>query len=324
MLGVTILGNNSALPAYDRHPTSQVVSLADQQFMIDCGEGTQIQMARYKIRHSRISRIFISHLHGDHYFGLIGLITSMGLLGREQELHLYGPPQLIGIIRMQLSVADTTLPYPLHFHPITEAGQLVGEEKYTVECFRVSHRIECWGFVFREKKNPRKINREKALAFEIPAVFYDRLKQGEDYITKNGNRIQNEWVTTPNTPGRSYAYCADTIYFPSIVPYIAGVDLLYHEATYLKDLEERAAARFHSTTVQAASIARDAGAKRLILGHFSSKYENLDPFLEEARAVFPSTDLAIEGATYVIYPPKVQPTIASGAEEQAESFSIER
>ncbi|MCM5527218.1 ribonuclease Z [Parasegetibacter sp. NRK P23] len=300
MFGVTILGNNSALPAFDRHPTAQVVTLGDQQFMVDCGEGTQMQMARYKIRHSRISRIFISHLHGDHYFGLIGLLTSMGLLSREQPLHLHAPPGLIDIIQLQLKVADTVLPYELIFHPLSEEGTIVLEEKLSVSCFRVFHRIECWGFVFRERKNPRKIDRDKAVAYGVPAAFYDRLKKGEDYTNKKGEQILNEWVTVPNRAPLSYAYCADTVYKPALCAHLQHVNLLYHETTYLADLEERAMSRFHSTTHQAAAMALEAGVHRLLIGHFSSKYDKLDAFLEETQSIFPATELALEGCTFLV------------------------
>lgn len=298
LFGVTILGNNSAIPAYDRHPTAQVVTLQEQLFLIDCGEGTQMQLSRYKVRRSRINHIFISHLHGDHYFGLIGLITSMGLLGRQQPLHVYAPPALENIIRAQLDVADIVLPFPLHFHALQKEGILVDENKFSVECFEVYHRIECWGFIIREKRKPRKINKEKAVAYRIPAVFYERLKNGDDYEPRHGDVVKNEWVTIPNTPGRSYAYCADTSFNPAIAAKIKDATLAYHEATYLGDLEARAAARFHSTAVQAATIARLANVKHLLIGHFSSKYELLDPFLHEAQAIFPNTQLALEGVTY--------------------------
>lgn len=300
MFGVTILGNNSAIPAYDRHPTAQVVTLNDQVFLIDCGEGTQMQIARYRIRRSKIHHIFISHLHGDHYFGLIGLITSMGLLGREQELHLYAPAGLKTIIDLQLAVADTTLPFPLVFHPLEAEGMLVDTQKFSVECFATQHRVPCWGFIIREKRKPRKIDKEKVLQFDIPAAFYDRLKDGDDYETKQGELIRNEWVTLANKPARSYAFCADTRFDESLIGKTSGVTLLYHEATYLKDLAERALARFHSTTVQAATIALRAGVGRLLIGHFSSKYEKLDEFRNEAQAVFAETELAIEGVTYRI------------------------
>lgn len=300
MFGVTILGNNSALPAYDRHPTAQAITLNEQVFLIDCGEGTQMQLAKYKVKRGRINHIFISHLHGDHYFGLIGLITSMGLLGREQDLHIYGPPALEQIIRLQLDVAATTLPYKIIFYPLEGEGLILDHPKFSVEAFATQHRIPCFGFIIREKKKPRKINKDAAVAAHIPAVYYERLKNGDDYETRDGQVIKNETVTFPNTPGRSYAFSADTIYDPAIAIKTKGVNLLYHETTYLKDLEERAASRFHSTTVQAASIAQQASAQKLLIGHFSSKYELLDDFLTEAQSVFPNTQLAIEGTTYLI------------------------
>jgi len=300
MFGVTILGNNSAIPAYDRHPTSQVVTLNDQLFLLDCGEGTQMQIARYKIRRSKIHHIFISHLHGDHYFGLIGLVTSMGLLGRETELHIYAPAALKDIIDLQLKVAVTTLPFPLIFHPLEKEGVIIDSPKFRVDCFDTCHRIPCWGFIIREKRKPRKIYKEKVLEYEIPAAFYDRLKDGDDYETKQGDVIKNELVTFANKPSRSYAFCADTIYDIRIAEKTKDVTVLYHETTYLKDLAERAAARFHSTSIQAADIALKACVERLLIGHFSSKYESLDTFLSEAQEVFPNTDLAIEGVTYRI------------------------
>lgn len=300
MFGVTILGNNSALPAYDRHPTAQLVTLNEQLFLIDCGEGTQMQISRYRIRHSKIGHIFISHLHGDHYFGLIGLITSMGLLGREHALNLYGPAQLIDIIALQLKVADTTLPFPLIFHPLEKEGLILDHPKYSVACFETRHRIPCWGFLISEKRNPRKILREKVIEKGIPAAFYDQLKKGEDYITKTGEVISNASVTTPNLPNCTYAFCADTKFTEEIAEKVMHANLLYHETTYLKDLEERAIARFHSTTEQAAKFAIKAKAKKLLIGHFSSKYEKLDEFLQEAKDVFDNTELAIEGVSYRI------------------------
>ena len=300
MFGVTILGNNSAIPAFDRHPTAQVVTMNEQMFLFDCGEGTQMQFSAYKIKRSRINHIFISHLHGDHYFGLIGLLTSYSLLSRTSDLHLYGPEPLKKILDLQLEAASTTLCYNLHFHPIEKEGILVHDKKFTVECFSTKHRIPCWGFIVREKKKPRKINKEEIIKHDIPAAFYDRLKEGEDYINKEGITLKNESVTIASTPAKSYAFAADTVYFEEIAEKVKGVTMLYHEATYLKDQEQRAADRFHSTTIQAATIAKKAGVEKLLLGHFSSKYEVLDEFLAEAIEIFPNTQLAIEGATYVV------------------------
>ncbi|MBZ5855638.1 ribonuclease Z [Flavihumibacter profundi] len=300
MLAVTILGNNSALPAFDRHPTAQIITLDEFLFLVDCGEGTQMQMAKYKIRRSRIQHIFISHLHGDHYFGLIGLLTSMGLLGRELDLHLFAPGMLKDIIELQLKVADTVLPYKLHFHALEGNSLLVQNDKFKVTSFPVSHRIPCWGFRFEQVKAPRRVNPEKAIKHDIPAIFFDRLKWGENYTNKSGAIILNEWVTDAAPPPKSYAYSADTCFDESIIEKVSGSDLLYHEATYLKDLEERAQKRFHCTTHQAAIIASKAGVKRLIIGHFSSKYEKLEQFEAEAREIFPDSSLALEGVSYRI------------------------
>ena len=300
MFGVTILGNNSALPAYDRHPTSQVVTLDQFQFLIDCGEGTQMQLARYKIRRSRINHIFISHMHGDHYFGLPGLITSMGLLGRDTDLHLYAPPSLKPIIDLIIEAADTQLGYALHFYPLQSEGLLLEDARFTIECFRVFHRIECWGFIFREKKKPRKINKQTIGAYNLPPGYYERLKMGENIITETGQEFLNEDLTVANTPAKSYAYCGDTSYNVLVAEKVRNVTMLYHETTYLKGLEERALQRFHSTSAQAADIALKANVESLLIGHFSSKYETLTPFLDEAREIFPKTDIAIEGVTYRI------------------------
>ncbi len=300
MLALTILGNNSAIPAFDRNPTAQVLQTLEENFLIDCGEGTQMQLSKYKIKRSKINHIFISHLHGDHYFGLIGLLTSMSLLNRTHDLHLHAPPELEQLIRLQLNFAATHLSYPLHFHPLENEGMIVDEKKIMVRCFKVLHRIACWGFLFQEKRNLRKVNAERAKIYEIPAAFYEKLQQGFDYANKKGTIVPNEEVTIPGPRSKSYAYCADTIYDETICEKIKGVDLLYHETTYLKDLHERAAARYHSTTIQAAAIAQRAEAKRLLIGHFSSKYENLDEFLSETSGIFENTELAIQGSCYII------------------------
>ena len=300
MFAVTILGNNSALPAYDRHPSAQIVTINDQLLLIDCGEGTQMQLSRYKIRRGKLNHIFISHLHGDHYFGLIGLISSMALLNREQPLHLFAPPGLEEIIALQLKVASTTLPYVLVFHPLNKEEVILDTPKFSVETFHTQHRIPCWGFLIKEKKHPRKLDKEKAINLNIPAAFYSSLKMGYDYTAKDGSVVYNDQVTLPNSPAKSYAYCADTIYDERLINIAKDVTMIYHEATYLNGMEERAAARFHSTTAQAASIALNANAGGLLLGHFSSKFEELHDYLKEALEVFPRTQLAIEGVTFRI------------------------
>jgi len=300
MLAVTILGNNSAVPAFDRHPTSQVITLDGDNFLVDCGEGTQIQMINYKIRRSRISHIFISHLHGDHYFGLVGLINSFSLLSHQQELHVFGPAPLQEIIEIQLRVADTRLCFPLHFHTISGPATLVDNDKVEIKCFPTHHRIECYGFSFREKRKPRKLIIESVKENNIPLSFYERLKAGEDFITSSGQVIRNEWVTTEAPRGKFYAFCADTKYFEPMIEHIRDADMIYHETTYLDNLRERAEARFHSTSKQAALIAQKANVKKLLIGHFSSKYDTLEEFEMEAKEVFPNSELALEGVAYKV------------------------
>ena len=300
MLSVTILGNNSAVPAFERHPTSQVVSHDGTNFLVDCGEGTQIQMIKYKIRRSRITHIFISHLHGDHYFGLVGLLNTFSLLSHKQDLHVFAPAPLQQIIEMQLKVADNTLCYPLHFHTLTEPGVLVDNEKIKISCFRTAHRIECYGFLFEEKEGRRKLLIDKVQEADIPVSFYSSLQVGMDYTTPGGTVIRNSDVTAPPEKAKKYAFCADTKYDESIIPYVYGADAIYHETTYLDNLRDKATERFHSTTKQAATIAQKAAVGKLLIGHFSSKYSVLDQFVQEAREVFPNTELALEGVTYNI------------------------
>jgi len=300
LFAVTILGNNSAIPAFGRNPTSQFFQNQDCGILIDCGEGTQMQLAKYKVKPSKISHILISHLHGDHYFGLIGLITSMSLMNRVQALHLHGPEKLIDILNIQLAAANVVLSYELFFHPLTDNEKIIDSKKLEVNCFEVKHKINCWGFLFKEKKNPRSVNPSLAKSFDIPAAFFEQLQKGEDYINKKGTIIKNEDVTHAATRPKSYAYCADTIFDLDLVNQVKNVDLLYHETTYLKDLEDKAAERFHSTTIQAATIAKLSNAKQLLIGHFSSKYENIDLFLTEAISVFENTLLATEGTCFKI------------------------
>lgn len=302
MFAVTILGNNSAIPTPDRHPTAQIITYNDQLILVDCGEGTQMQMTRYMIRRSRLRHILISHLHGDHYFGLIGLINTLSLFGRTEPLWLYGPPELEDILQIQLRAAATVLKFDLHFHALLpdKTGFLFADKDLEVHYFPTRHRIPCYGFSFRHQKKKRRVIPEQAKAYEIPNVYFSKLQDGEDYERKDGKIVKNDWVTLPPPKGKSYAYCADTVYDEALIPHIQGADLVYHETTYLDALAERAAERYHSTSVQAATLARKADAGRLIIGHFSSKYDELGPFLEEARPVFPQTDLALEGVTYLV------------------------
>ena len=300
MLAVTILGNNSAVPAHDRHPTAQIVQTAEHVFLVDCGEGTQMQMNAYKIKRSKINHIFISHLHGDHYFGLIGLLNTFGLNNRSTDLHIYAPGDLEAIIHVQLNAAAAKLPYVLNFHDLSGEGILFEDKKIVVSSFKVNHRIDCWGFLFKEKPNPRKVILGQAKKYNVPMAFYGELNRGKNFVTPQNMVIDNKLLTKPGLPSKSYAYCADTAYFEDICDKIKGVDMMYHETTYLHDLEEKANSRFHSTSKQAARIARKAGAKKLIIGHFSSMYGELEDFKTEACEIFENTELAIEGVCFII------------------------
>ncbi len=299
MIAVTILGNNSAVPAHNRHPTAQILQTAEQAVLIDCGEGTQMQMKLYKIKKNKINHIFISHLHGDHYFGLIGLLNSLALNNRLQGLHIYAPEKLKPIIEIQMDVSGAGFPFRLYFHKIEKEGILFEDKKLKVECFEVNHRIECWGFLFREKKNKRKIITAQAKKFKVPKSFYESLQKGEDFINEKKELIKNEILTTEVEPAKSYAYCADTAFHEPIAEKIKGVDLVYHESTYLDELSKKAGERFHSTSKQAAEIAKKAGAKRLLLGHFSSMYDSLGEFKKEACEVFENSEIAEEGVCYL-------------------------
>lgn len=300
MIAVTILGNNSAVPSHNRHPSAQVLQSDEHLVLIDCGEGTQMQMNFYKIKKSRINHIFISHLHGDHYFGLIGLINSLALNNHLNDLHIYAPEKLKSIIDIQMDVAGSGLPFQLYFHALEKEEILFEDKKFSVECFKVNHRIECWGFLFREKKNRRKINPSQIKKYKVPKSFYENLHRGEDYLDEKNELIKNEILTTAVEPPKSYAYCADTAFYEPIAEKIKGVDLVYHESTYLSDLEKKATDRYHSTSTQAATIAKKAGAKKLLLGHFSSMYDTLEKFKEEACEIFPNTEIAEEGTCYLV------------------------
>lgn len=299
MIAVTILGNNSAIPAHDRHPTSQVVQTLEHSFLVDCGEGTQMQMNRYKIRRKNLNHIFISHLHGDHYFGLIGLITSFALNNRLQDLHVFSPAGLSEIINMQLAVSSSKLPYNLIFHSL-EKDEIIWEDShFSVTSFMVSHRIPCWGFLFREKKYARKLNMDSIKNYKVPKSFYENLKNGNDFIYGK-TIVKNNKLTFAAPPSKSYAYCADTIYDETICTKISDVDMVYHESTYLEEEKIKAGARFHSTSTQAANIAHKAGAKKLLLGHFSSMYDDLENFKTEACSIFKNSEIAFEGACYIV------------------------
>lgn len=299
---VTILGSSSATPIYQRHPTAQVLNIRERFFLLDCGEGTQTQLVRYKFRFNKISHIFISHLHGDHYLGLMGLLSTMHLQGRTNELHLYGPPDLMDIIEMQLRLSQTKLRYQLIFHPVRQFAPtiILEDDDVMVKTILMNHRIPCTGFLFKEKPKPRKLIISKLQQYNIPFAYYARLKEGHNFESENGTIIKNEELTAPSQSPRSYAFCSDTIYDESFLEEINNVDLLYHESTFLNDMLDRAQATFHCTALQAATIAKKAKAKRLLIGHFSARYKSLYPLLQEAKTVFIKTELATEGSKFVV------------------------
>ena len=294
---LTILGCNSAVPTVERHPTAQLLNASERFFLIDCGEGTQVQLRKYQLSFQRINHIFISHLHGDHYFGLIGLINSMHLLGRNKDLHIYAHQELKAIIDLQLAASNTELNYPLFFHPIPENNEqlLFEDEGISVHNVLLNHTLKCSGFIFQEKKSKRKIIKKEIEKFNIPYDKYNGIKDGADWIGDNGTVIKNKEITTENTPAHSYAFCTDTLYDEALVEKIKGVDLLYHEATFKMELSERAKETGHSTTFDAATIARKSAVKHLIIGHFSQRYRNLDELLVEAKEFFENTHLAESG-----------------------------
>ena len=300
IFNVTILGSNSAIPTLKRNPTAQVVNHNERLFLLDCAEGTQIQLRRFKLKMQRINHIFISHLHGDHFFGLIGLISSMHLLGRKKELYIYGPAQLNEILNIQLQASQTEIIYPLIFLPTdTENNTVIYEDdKLEVQTIPLNHRIPTCGFLFKEKTGKRKLIRQKIKELNISNEYFPGLKTGSDFTDENGIIHKNEEITTAPAEPRTYAYCTDTSYFEPIVPVIQKADLLYHEATFLHEKAAIAAEKFHATAYEAASIAKLANVKKLVIGHYSNRYDNLELLLEEAKSVFPNTELAMDGLSF--------------------------
>jgi ribonuclease Z len=292
-----ILGSNSAAPAFNRNQTAQVLQVNGSYFLIDCGEGTQLRMAKARVKINKISHIFISHLHGDHYFGLIGLISTMHLFGRKHDLDIFCPTPLEEIINLQLKHSETILNFKINYTFIDQMeDDFLLENRYlTVEKFPLNHRIYCSGFLFREKPKPIRINKSR-LPEDFSVANLGELKKGEDIYDDEGKLLyKNSDLTLPPRHSRSYAYCSDTKYDEKVIPVIKGVDLLYHEATFTKDMEERADRTYHSTAEQAGMIAKKAETKKLLIGHYSVRYRELEPLLEEARSVFPESYLAIEG-----------------------------
>lgn len=293
---ITILGCGAATPTGRHSPTAQVVNLHDKLFLVDCGEGTQMQLRRYKIKFQRINHIFISHLHGDHYLGLIGFISSLHLLGKKTELHIYGPEELKELVELNLRISQTYLEYPLHFHISTSKDKKLLFEDKTLEIysFPLKHRIPCSGYLFKEKPKPRKVRKEIIEEYNLQPSQIISLKKNETLDIGN-KKLSPEIACFPKERERSFAFCSDTMYWESLIPNISGTTLLYHESTFLESEKARAKQTFHSTAKQAASIALQAQVDKLMIGHYSSRYTNDDDFLKEAREVFPNTILADEG-----------------------------
>lgn len=291
-----ILGCGSALPTTRHFATSQVVNLRDKLFMIDCGEGAQMQLRKSRLKFSRLNHIFISHLHGDHCFGLMGLISTFGLLGRTAELHIHSPKGLEELLTPMLNFFCHTLAYKVIFHEFdTRQTSVVYEDRsMTVTTIPLQHRIPCCGFLFAEKARPNHIIRDMVDFYKVPVYELNRIKNGSDYVTPEGEVIANTRLTRPSDPPRKYAYCSDTIFRPEIVEQLSGVDLLFHEATFAESELARAKETYHTTAAQAARIALEAGVRQLVIGHFSARYEDESILLQEASAVFPNTILAKE------------------------------
>jgi ribonuclease Z len=300
---LTILGCHSATPRENAHPTSQIVAIKNHTFLIDCGEGTQVQLRKYSIKFNKIKHIFISHLHGDHFYGLIGLISTFRLLNRETELHIYAPKGLKEIITLQLKLSKSWTQYPLYFHELnsTESEVIFEDEKVIVKTIPLSHRVYTNGFLFKEKAGERKLNVKAIENYpDIKICDYQNIKNGRDFTLENGSIIKNQELTLePNQP-LSYVFCSDTEYLPEITKIIYKVNTLYHEATFLNDKEALAKTTKHSTAQQAAEIAKMAEVKKLIIGHFSSRYKNKNTFLTEAKIIFKNTVLAEEGKVFEI------------------------
>ncbi|MBN2861678.1 MAG: ribonuclease Z [Bacteroidales bacterium] len=299
---LTILGSSSALPTSERYPSAHVLNAHERFFLIDCGEGTQMQLRKNKIRLGKINHIFISHLHGDHVFGLYGLLSSFSLMGRSAPVHLYAPANYHHMLLSHLNDFDIRLGFEIEFHPLSgnDPSKILDDKYLTVTAFPLKHRIPAFGFLFREKPPERNIIKECIIKYDIPPVRIRAIKKGEDFITASGDRIKNEDLTIPGAEPLSYAYCSDTKFSPRLPSFIKNVDLLYHEATFDATMSTLAATTGHSTTADAAKIASLARAGTLIIGHFSSRYKNVSSLVEEAKAIFPRTLPAIDGQTYLV------------------------
>ena len=300
---VLILGSNSALPAHGRHPSSQLINIHDQFYLMDCGEGTQMQLDQYDARKSKIDSIFISHLHGDHYFGIFGLLTTYNLMHRNQPLTIYGPEGIRKMIETVIDGTGNALKYKLEIVELQESDkpQMIHEDREAnVMAFALRHRIPTFGFLFEEKRPLRRLDGQLLDQHDVPIEVRESIRDGRDYIDPDGRRFPASYFFLEEIKPARYAYCSDTMVFDELSDYVEGVDLLYHEATFLCSEKDRAEKTMHSTAGQAAMTAKRAGAKKLLIGHFSSRYKSLCEFQKEASAIFPTTELAEEGKTFHI------------------------
>jgi ribonuclease Z len=299
-LKLTILGCYAATPRTLTNPTSQVLDIKNRLFLIDCGEGTQVQLRKNKIKFSKINHIFISHLHGDHFFGLIGLIATFALLGRTTDLHIYGPKGIKEIVDLQLKLSNSWTSYKLIFNELTskESEVIYEDNKVIVKTIPLKHRVYTNGFLFQEKIGERKLNPNAVIDFEIETCYYQNIKNGKDITLDDGRIIENSKLSFDPDPTMSYAFCSDTKYNESIISIIENVSVLYHESTFLDSEEDKAAKTMHSTAKEAAKIALKANAKQLILGHYSTRYESIKLFKEEAETIFKEVLLAEDGKNF--------------------------
>jgi ribonuclease Z len=299
---LTILGSSSALPTSERYPSAHVLNAHERLFLIDCGEGTQMQMRKNRIRFGKINHIFISHLHGDHIFGLYGLLSTFSLMGRKTPLHLYAPENYDSILHSHLNDFDIHLNFEIDYIPLSgkDPAKILDDKYITVTSFPLEHRVPSFGFIFREKQADRKILKDSIIKYNIPIAQIMSVKKGADFVTSEGKIVKNEDITIAAPEPQSYAYCSDTKYFKRLASYIKGVTVLYHEATFDKSKKKLAVMTGHSTSADAATVASEAEAGALIIGHFSARYKEIEVLVDEAKAIFPGTYEAIDGKTYEI------------------------
>ncbi len=302
-LSLTILGCHSATPRANAFPTSQYLEINNSHFLIDCGEGTQRQMRKYKVGFSKINHIFISHLHGDHFYGLVGLLSTYGILSREKALHIYGPKGIKEVTLLQLKISQSHAQYPIIFHELKskESELIFEDDKVSVRTIPLNHRVYTNGYLFTEKEKSRKLHIQNISNYEeIDKADYLNIKAGKDILLSSGEIIPNSELTLPSNKNLSFAFCSDTKYKPDIIPIIKNVDLLYHEATFLSDREDLAKKTKHATSKQAAQIAKDAKVGQLVIGHYSGRYKDISLFQKEAKEIFKNTDLAEPGKVFKI------------------------